>query len=185
MSLVPVVRIGDPVLRSVAAPIADPTDPEVRALAGAMVETMIAAPGVGLAAPQVGQSVRLIVMRLMESRGQAEGPIRVAALVNPEWEPLDDTLELGWEGCLSVPELRGLVPRHRSIRYRGWTIAGDRVEADAHGFQARILQHEVDHLDGVIYLDRMRDLASLGYGPEIMAAAESQAEARAQAEARI
>jgi peptide deformylase len=95
------------------------------------------------------------------------------ALVNPELEPIGDEIELGWEGCLSVPELRGVVPRYKHIGYRGWLTDGTRVEGEFSGFQARILQHETDHLDGIIYLDRMRDLTSLGYGPELQAAAEA------------
>jgi peptide deformylase len=175
MSLLPVMRIGDPVLRRIAAPVADPAAPEIAALARAMMETMTAAPGVGLAAPQVGLPLRLIVMRIMEDRAEASGPIRMVALVNPEFEPLGPETEPGWEGCLSVPELRGVVPRFSRIGYRGWLTDGTRIEAEAEGFQARILQHEIDHLDGVIYLDRMTNLASLGYGPEIAAAEAARA----------
>ena len=171
MSLLPVMRIGDPTLRRIADPIADPTAPDVAVLAKSMVETMIEAPGVGLAAPQVGRSLRLIVMRIMADRTEADEPIRTVALANPEFEPLGPETELGWEGCLSVPELRGVVPRYSRIRYRGLLLDGSKIEEEAAGFQARILQHEIDHLDGVIYLDRMRDMSSLGYGPEITAAA--------------
>jgi peptide deformylase len=172
MPLLPVVRIGDPVLRRVAETVADPTAPEIGALAQSMLETMAAAPGVGLAAPQVGRSLRLIVMRIMAERGASE-PVKTAALVNPEFEPLGGEIEPGWEGCLSVPELRGVVPRYGRIGYRAWLTDGTRIEAEAAGFQARILQHEIDHLNGVIYLDRMTDLATLGYGPEIAAAADA------------
>jgi peptide deformylase len=173
MALLNVVRIGDPVLRHIAAPVVDPTDPAIGALANSMVETMLAAPGVGLAAPQVGQGLRLIVMRIMAERlvaSDADEPVRAMALVNPEWQALGPETELGWEGCLSVPDLRGVVPRFTRVGYRGWLPDGTRVEAEANGFQARILQHEVDHLDGLTYLDRMTDLASLGYNDEIDAA---------------
>jgi len=173
MSLLPVTRIGDPVLRRVADRVADPTCPLIAGLARSMVKTMLEGPGVGLAAPQVGRSLRLIVMRIMASRAAASEPIRVAALINPEFEPLGGETEIGWEGCLSVPELRGVVPRFTRILYRGWTIDGVRVESEASGFQARILQHEIDHLDGITYLDRMTDLSTLGYGPEIDAASEA------------
>ena len=173
MSLLSVMRMGDPVLRTIAAPVVDPTDPAVAALAAAMLETMIEAPGVGLAAPQIGQSLRLVVMRLIADRGDIGEPLRSIALINPEVEPIGSEIELGWEGCLSVPELRGVVPRHARIGYRGWLADGTRVEGEAAGFQARILQHEVDHLDGILYLDRMRDFSTLGYGPEIQAAAEA------------
>ncbi len=173
MSLLSVVRVGDPVLRAIAAPVVDPTDPAIAALAASMVETMVDAPGVGLAAPQIGQSLRLIVMRLIAGRGAADEPFRTMALINPELEPIGDEIEFGWEGCLSVPELRGVVPRYRHIFYRGWLPDGTRVEGEFSGFQARILQHETDHLDGIVYLDRMRDLSTLGYGPELEAAAEA------------
>jgi peptide deformylase len=172
MSLLQVVRMGDPVLRRIAAPVEDPADPAVGALARSMVETMIAAPGVGLAAPQIGRSLRLIVMRIIADRSAAGAePARVTALINPEIEPIGAETELGWEGCLSVPDLRGVVPRHRRVGYRGWLPDGRRVEGEAEGFQARILQHEVDHLDGVLYLDRMLDFSTLGYAAEIAAAA--------------
>jgi peptide deformylase len=165
--------MGDPVLRAVAAPIADLTDPAVAALAQSMIETMVDAPGVGLAAPQIGQSLRLVVMRLITDRGAVGDPLRTMALINPELEPIGDEIEFGWEGCLSVPELRGVVPRYKHIGYRGWLPDGTRVEGEISGFQARILQHEADHLDGILYLDRMRDFATLGYGPELQAAAEA------------
>ena len=160
-------------------PVADPTDPAIGALAQSMMETMIDAPGVGLAAPQIGGSLRLIVMRLIADRSEADQPIRMMALINPELEPIGNEIELGWEGCLSVPELRGVVPRHARIGYRGWLPDGTRVEGEFAGFQARILQHEADHLDGILYLDRMRDFATLGYGPEIQAAAEAEQQRRA------
>jgi peptide deformylase len=112
-------------------------------------------------------------MRLIADRGHVDEPLRTMTLINPELEALDSTVELGWEGCLSVPEMRGVVPRHARIGYRGWLPDGTRVEGEFEGFQARILQHEVDHLDGILYLDRMRDFATLGYGPEIHAAAEA------------
>jgi peptide deformylase len=182
MSLLPVKRMGDHVLRRIASPVADPTDPWIGGLAESMMETMLAERGVGLAAPQIGQSQRLIVMRLIADRSEADQPPRMVALINPELEPIGDETELGWEGCLSVPELRGVVPRHARIGYRGWLVDGTRVEGEYEGFQARILQHEVDHLDGILYLDRMRNFATLGYGPEIQAAAE---EASREADAAI
>jgi len=177
MSVLPVMRMGDPVLRRHAAQIADPTDRQVVELAELMTDTMMDAPGVGLAAPQVGRSLRLIVMRIIADRASAATePVRTVALVNPEFEPLGEETELGWEGCLSVPDLRGVVPRWSRIAYSGWTPDGLRIEAKAEGFQARILQHEIDHLNGVLYLDRMTDFATLGYSAEIMAAAEAERE---------
>ena len=168
-----IVRMGDPVLRLVSAPVADPTDPAISALAQAMTEAMLAAPGVGLAAPQVGQSLRMIVMRILADRSAAADeaePARVMALINPEWEPLGPEMEMGWEGCLSVPDLRGMVPRFTRVGFRGWLLDGTRVEDEAQGFQARIIQHETDHLDGGLYLDRMKDFSTLGYTDEVQAA---------------
>ena len=181
MSLLPVKRMGDPVLRRIAAAVADPADPAIGALAESMMETMLAERGVGLAAPQIGESLRLVVMRLIADRSEADQPPRMIALINPELEPIGVETELGWEGCLSVPELRGVVPRHSRIGYRAWLPDGTRVEGEYEGFQARILQHEADHLDGILYLDRMRSFASLGYGPEIQAAAEEAAAREADA----
>ncbi len=152
--------MGNPVLREIAAPIADPTDPAVVRLAADMIATMLDAPGVGLAAPQVSESRRLIVFRVPADRGGGE-EVANTVLVNPVIEPLSDEMALGWEGCLSIPGLRGLVPRHTRIRYRGYGLDGARIEREATGFHARVVQHEVDHLDGVLYLDRMDDLRLL------------------------
>jgi peptide deformylase len=173
-----IVQSGNPVLRKKAALVEEAQfgSPELLELVDRMVDEMRRAPGVGLAAPQIGQSLRLVVMRLIADRSAADEPLRMMALINPELEPISDEIELGWEGCLSVPELRGVVPRYKHIGYRGWLPDGIRVEGEFSGFQARILQHEVDHLDGIIYLDRMRDLSTLGYGPEIQAAAEAAPE---------
>lgn len=170
MALRPIIRLGNPVLRAVARPVLDPTDPEIARLIADMSETMEGAGGVGLAAPQVASGLRAIVWRPISVRG-GDGSDRVAHLLNPEFVPLDSTRELDVEGCLSIPELRGLVPRYARIGLSGLDLAGNRVEREATGFEARILQHEVDHLDGVVYLDRMTDMASLGYRPEQDAAA--------------
>ena len=171
--------MGDPVLRRIAEPVADPTDPAVRQLAESMIQTMIEAPGVGLAAPQVGESIRLIVMRIAADRAAAAETEaqRVMALINPEVEPVGDETELGWEGCLSAPPLRGMVPRNSRIKFRGFLLDGQRIEGEASGFQARIILHECDHLDGIVYLDRMTDLTTLGYEDELQAAARAEAAA--------
>lgn len=160
MPVLPIARMGNPVLRKIAEPIADPTDPAVARLAADMIATMLDAPGVGLAAPQVSESCRIIVFRVPADRGEGE-EVASTVLVNPEIEPLSEDMVLGWEGCLSIPGLRGLVPRHARIRYRGYGLDGSRIEREAGGFHARVVQHEVDHLDGVLYLDRMDDLRLL------------------------
>lgn len=172
MALRPIIRLGNPVLRAVAQPVLDPTDPELARLVADMAETMVAAGGVGLAAPQVASGVRAIVWRPISVRG--EGGDRIVHLLNPELVPLEQAQELDVEGCLSIPELRGLVPRYTRIGLAGFGVDGNRVEREATGFEARILQHEVDHLDGVVYLDRMTDMASLGYGPELDAARDGE-----------
>jgi len=165
MALLKIARMGHPVLRAKAEPVRDPTDPEVRRLAADMIDTMLDAPGVGLAAPQVHLGLRMIVIRVPADRSGGES-LPETVLINPEIEPLDEETELGWEGCLSIPGLRGLVPRHRRIRYRGIGLDGLPVEREAEGFHARVVQHEVDHLDGVLYIDRIPDLRLLAFNEE-------------------
>lgn len=165
MALLKIARMGHPVLRTVADPIPDPTDPLVRQLAADMIETMLDAPGVGLAAPQIHESRRIIVFRVPADRSGGE-TVGNTVLINPVVEPLGEEVELGWEGCLSIPGLRGLVPRFTRIRYRGVGLDGEPVERVAEGFHARVIQHETDHLDGILYIDRMPDLRLLAFNEE-------------------
>jgi peptide deformylase len=158
------------VLRRPATPVADPDAPEIARLVQDMAETMADAGGVGLAAPQVHVGARLIVFRVPQARrqeGEPDAPEGVTALVNPSFEPLDEEMVLGLEGCLSIPGLRGMVPRHARIRYRGLTPDGRPLERLAEGFHARVVQHEIDHLDGVLFLDRMDDLRTLVFESEL------------------
>lgn len=165
MALLKIARMGHPVLRAMAMPVRDPTDPEVRRLAADMIETMLDAPGVGLAAPQVHVPLRLIVVRVPADRsGAADVPESV--LVNPELEPLGNLTESGVEGCLSIPGLRGAVPRFARVGWRALDLEGRPIEGEAEGFHARVLQHEVDHLDGTLYIDRMPDLRLLAFNEE-------------------
>lgn len=169
MAILKIARMGHPVLRRIADPVTDPTDAAIRRLAADMAETMIDAGGVGLAAPQIHESLRIIVFRVPGERresGEDDGPSGITVLVNPEIEPVGDGMLSGWEGCLSIPGLRGLVPRHARIHYRGFDLDGNPVEREAAGFHARVVQHEVDHLDGVLYLERMDDLRRLGFTEE-------------------
>jgi peptide deformylase len=152
--------MGHPVLRQVAEAVMAPQSAEIRRIADDMVETMLDAPGVGLAAPQVYLPIRLMVFRAPDEAGDLTRLIR---LINPEIVPLEETIELGWEGCLSIPELRGAVPRYKRIVWRGVTPEGEKIEEEAEGYAARIVQHELDHLNGVLYLDRMQDLRLLTY----------------------
>src|SRR5206468_3907462 len=152
--------LGHPVLRAVAALVDDPTAPWVRRLVEDMIETMEDAGGTGIAAPQVHESHRIVVFRVPEERitempGDSAQDLTV--LVNPVVELLGQERAFGWEGCLSVPGLRGVVPRHLRVRYRGTDLDGNIIAREVEGFHARIVQHECDHLDGILYPQRMTD----------------------------
>ena len=170
MALLKIARMGHPVLRATAAAIADPAAPWVRRLVDDMIETMEDAGGTGLAAPQVHMPYRLLVFRVGGERltdlpGDSE--VDLTVLINPVIEPLGAERALGWEGCLSVPGLRGVVPRHLRIRYRGVALDGAAIEREAAGFHARVVQHEFDHLDGVLYPQRMTDHRLLVFVDEL------------------
>src|SRR6201986_1913181 len=175
MAILKIARMGHPVLAQKAAPIADPSAPEIRRLVADMVETMIDANGAGLAAPQVHVPLRVVVFQAPEGRtdpGLSEKerfdhtcPLTV--LINPEIAILGPATEGGWEGCLSVPGLRGWVERPAHIRYRGLGINGEVIQREARGFHARVVQHECDHLDGRLYPSRMADLTRLIFESEI------------------
>lgn len=170
MALLKIARMGHPVLAHPAEPVANPADPEVQRLAASMVETMIDADGVGLAAPQVYESRRIIVFEIDSERAEAEelpAPQETTVLINPEIEVLDPTEVEGIEGCLSIPGLVGLVPRFRAIRYRGLALDGAPVESEAEDFLARVIQHEVDHLNGILFTQRMRDMSKLVFQDEL------------------
>jgi peptide deformylase len=169
MSVREISQIGDPVLERVADAVADPTAPEIAALVADMVESMRAAGGIGIAAPQVGVSLRVVLFFLPPARDDTGPGVPLTVLVNPVIEPLDDERVTDWEGCLSVPERRGQVSRARRIRYRGTTPEGETIDRIAEGWHARVVQHECDHLDGVLYPERM------GEADEMIDMAEWQA----------
>lgn len=185
MAIRKIARMGHPVLRGVAKPVPDPTAPEVKALVRDMIETMIDANGAGLAAPQVYEPWRIVVFQAPESRlpegiDEAEAFDHTAPLtilINPEIEILISEMEKGWEGCLSVPGLRGAVPRHTELLYRGYGLDGEVIERRAKGFHARVVQHECDHLDGILYPQRMDDLTELIFETEARAWLAARAEA--------
>ncbi len=169
MAILKIARMGHPVLRGVAQPVANPTAPEIRRLVADMVETLEDIGGAGLAAPQVHVPRRVVIFRVPDERvtGRPDDlPQDLLALVNPVITPLGDGQELGWEGCLSVPGLRGAVPRWARIRYRGVTPEGESVDRTVEGFHARVVQHECDHLDGILYPQRMSDLSLLVFNEE-------------------
>ena len=179
MTLLKIARMGHPVLLRRAEPVADPTARDIRRLVEDMIETMADAQGVGLAAPQVHVSRRVIVFMAPAERmadgGESEA-VPMTALVNPGFEPLGEHRALGREGCLSIPGMTGEVPRYTAIRYRGLTTAGQPVEREAFGFHARVVQHEIDHLDGILYTMRMDDLSTLAFNEELQRTLEAESE---------
>ena len=169
MAILKIARMGHPILRSPAEPVGDPTAPEIRALIGDMWETLADIGGAGLAAPQVHVGKRVVIFHVPKARAEREGADAVSptVLINPQIEPLDQDIAEGWEACLSVPGLTGWVPRHARIRYRALNPDGEMIEREAAGFHARVVQHECDHLDGVLYPMRMTDLSKLMFVEEM------------------
>lgn len=175
MAILKIARMGHRVLSRPAAPVGDPTRPEIRRLIADMIETMDDAGGAGLAAPQVHVPLRLVVFHVPAGRDGAEG-MPLTVLADPVIEVLDDDTQEGWEGCLSLPGLTGLVRRAMRIRYSGLGADGTPVLREAEGFHARVVQHECDHLDGVLYPMRMTDIAQFGFVEEVRRAlADAQA----------
>jgi peptide deformylase len=167
VAVLPIVRLGDPVLRTAAEPV----DPErlgtrkLQKLIDDMVATMRAADGVGLAAPQVGVGLQLFVYEVVDEEAP-EAAIPLTVVVNPMIEPEGHEVVYDWEGCLSIPDLRGLVPRQPAVRLRALDRSGQPIDRRVDGFESRVVQHEFDHLNGVVFLDRMRDLRSLAFYEE-------------------
>lgn len=164
MAVRPILKMGDPRLLVPAEPVTEFGTPELAELIADMFDTMAAAGGVGLAAPQIGVGLQVVIFGCVRSARYPEAePVPQTVLLNPMITPLSDDMEEDWEGCLSVPGLRGLVPRHTLIRYRGFDPQGVAIEREAEGFHARVVQHECDHLYGVLYPMRIRDLSKFGY----------------------
>jgi peptide deformylase len=159
-----ILKMGDPRLSRFAGPVADVHNLTLKAIIADMYETMHAANGVGLAAPQIGVDLRLMIFGFNTSpRYPDEKPVPVTTLINPWLDILTEETEDGWEGCLSVPGMRGLVPRATHIRYGGTLEDGSDLEREAHGFHARVFQHEFDHLNGVLYPQRITDMTRFGF----------------------
>lgn len=159
-----ILRMGDPRLLQVSQPVERFGTPELFELILDMRETMAAANGAGLAAPQIGVPLRLVIFGVEHNPRypQAEA-VPFTILCNPVLTPLGDEMEEGWEGCLSVPRMRGLVPRHAKLRYEGFDEHGHPIAREVSGFHARVVQHECDHLDGILYPMRIRDLRTFGF----------------------
>jgi peptide deformylase len=164
-----VATLGHPVLRRRAETVAaeDIDRPLFQAFVDDLLESMHHHDGVGLAAPQVFRSQRLVAAWVPAEMDAAGAGLAPAVYINPELSPLDEELEAGWEGCLSLKDLRGVVPRHRRVRLRALDRRGRPLELELSGFAARVLQHEVDHLDGVVFTDRMADMSSLCFESEL------------------
>ena len=173
MAIQAVLRMGHPLLNQRAEEVRDFNTPELDNLIADMFDTMHAEDGVGLAAPQIGVSLRVVVFGFDDNPRYPDAPsVPRAVLINPEIESLDDTTEQGWEGCLSVPGMRGLVPRYTRIRYSGFDARGEAINVDADGFHARVVQHECDHLDGILYPQRIRDFTHFGFIDELAEAGQ-------------
>lgn len=166
-----VARLGHPVLRQIAAPVPPDqiTTAATQQFIDDMIETMYEYDGAGLAAPQVHVSQQIVVMEVAKNPRYPEAPnIPLTVYINPEITPLTENMNEDWEGCLSVPGMRGRVPRYTNIRLRAYDRDGKQVDFTAEGFHARVIQHECDHLQGKVYIDRMRDTSSLMFLEEYM-----------------
>ncbi len=177
MTVREILKMGDPRLLRVAQPVKAFDTPELHALVADMFDTMAAANGAGLAAPQIGVDLQLVIFGFERNERYPEAPpVPMTVLVNPTITPLSDAMEEGWEGCLSVPGLRGVVPRFSRIRYSGFDAKGTPIEREAEGFHARVVQHECDHLIGRLYPTRMTDLTKLGFTSVLFPALDPNAD---------
>ena len=168
MAIREVLRMGHPVLREKAKAVEQFNTPELRELLADMKETMAAKNGAGLAAPQIGVSQRIVIFGVDHNPRYPDAePVPFTVLVNPKLVMLTREVDEDWEGCLSVPGMRGIVPRYTKLRYSGFDIEGNPIERVAEGFHARVVQHECDHLDGILYPQRMTDMSRFGFNEEL------------------
>jgi peptide deformylase len=164
----PVLRMGDPILFKLAEPVMQFDAPELHALLQDMDDTMRSKSGAGIAAPQIGVSLQVVIFGVgANPRYPDAEQVPYTVLINPVLEPLGTQMEEGWEGCLSVPGMRGAVPRYHQLRYRGFDQFGNAIDRTATGFHARVVQHEADHLSGILYPMRVRDLRLFGFNEEL------------------
>ena len=169
MPIRPVLRLGDPRLFQPAVKVSEFKHPELDALIEDMFDTMAAEDGAGLAAPQIGVGLRVVIFGFDNNpRYPDNDAVPKTILINPQITPLSEEKENGWEGCLSVPGMRGVVSRYKHIRYTGLDATGTTVEVTASGFHARVVQHECDHLDGIIYTQRLTDSKKFGFTEELL-----------------
>ena len=164
MAVRPVLKMGDPLLLQESQAVTEFNTPELNSLIADMFDTMHAQSGAGLAAPQIGVMKRVVIFGVEANPRYPEAEaVPTTVLINPIIEPIGEDADLGWEGCLSVPGMRGLVPRYTHIRYRGMNEKGEAIERTASDFHARVVQHECDHLDGVLYPMRIQDMRYFGF----------------------
>jgi len=177
MAIRTVLRMGDPRLLQVAQPVEHFGTPELHSLIADMEDTMRALDGAGLAAPQIGVGLQVAIFGIERNPRYPDAePVPYTVLINPVLMPLGSEIDEGWEGCLSVPGMRGLVPRHRQIRYRGQDPYGQAIDRTASDFHARVVQHECDHLAGILYPMRIRDLRNFGFSAELFPGQDVQDE---------
>lgn len=174
MALLKIARMGHPVLKAQALPVEDPTSPEIATLVEDMIDTMEDAEGTGLAAPQVHVGLRVVLFQVSPGRDDDDEGVPLTVMINPEITPLSDEMEMGWEGCLSIPDMMGEVPRYTHIRYKALDINGKSFEREATGFHARVVQHECDHLDGMLYPGRIQDMGRFGFTEELVRGQSSE-----------
>ena len=168
MPIRPVLRMGHPLLLQQAQPVEQFDTSELHGLLADMQDTMNARKGAGIAAPQIGVSLQVVIFGVESSPRYPDAEaVPYTVLVNPVIEPLGEDMEDGWEGCLSVPGMRGLVPRYKQVRYRGFDQFGTPIDRSVDGFHSRVVQHEVDHLAGILYPQRIRDFRSFGFNEEL------------------
>ncbi len=174
MAIRPVLRMGDPRLLQASLPVECVDTPALQALLDDMLDTMRALDGAGLAAPQIGVPLRVVIFGIESNPRYPDAePVPQTVLINPLITPLDADVEEGWEGCLSVPGMRGLVSRYRRLRYQGMDAQGAAIDRTVEGFHARVVQHECDHLDGILYPMRIRDMRYFGFTDELFPEGDS------------
>lgn len=164
MSVRPILKMGDPRLLRISKPVTEFGTPELLSLINDMFETMAHADGAGLAAPQIGESIQLVIFGFDENQDLPDYlAVPKTVLINPTITPIGQDIEESWEGCLSVPGMRGFVPRYQKVHYEGFDEYGNKISRDATGFHARVVQHECDHLIGILYPMRMEDMSLFGF----------------------
>ena len=167
MSILKIARLGHPILYKKAAPVDNITDINITKLIHDMIETMLDAKGIGLAAPQVYSSKQVIIFRSLENQTKEDSHVKITALINPKINKISDDTENQWEACLSIPGMLGLVKRYSKISYEGFDMKGNIIKQNAEGLQARVIQHEYDHLMGIVYTHRLVDKKAYGFSNEI------------------